>query len=131
MLREFNINTNTEDMINITKEVQKVVKESNVKDGICLVYCPHTTAAITINENADPDVKSDMLLGLNNYILDNDAYKHMEGNTTAHIKSSLVGTSETLIIQNSSLIRGTWQGIYFMEFDGPRRRKFYVKIIQG
>lgn len=131
MLREFNINTNTEDMINITKQIEEVVKESKVTDGICLVYCPHTTAAITINENADPDVKSDMLLGLSNYILDNDAYKHMEGNTTAHIKSSLVGTSETLIIQNSSLIRGTWQGIYFMEFDGPRRRKFYVKIIQG
>lgn len=130
MIFEYSLHTKKEEMINITRQVESAVKKSNVKNGICIVYCPHTTGAITINENADPDVKSDMLLGLSDIVKELSQFRHFEGNSTAHIKSSLVGASETLIIENGKILRGIWQGFYFMEFDGPRNRRFYVKIIE-
>lgn len=118
-------------MIDITKEVQNIVKESGVKQGICVVFIPHTTAGITINENADPDVVRDFTMEINKIVPMNDGYFHMEGNSAAHIKASIMGFSETIIIEDGRLLLGTWQGIYFMEFDGPRIRKAYVKIIEG
>lgn len=118
-------------MIDITDKVQEAVSESKVKDGICVVFIPHTTAAVTINENADPDVVRDFLMEINKVIPFSDGYHHMEGNSAAHIKSSLMGFSETIIIKDSRLLLGTWQGIYLTEFDGPRVRKVHVKIIEG
>ncbi|MBE5966255.1 MAG: YjbQ family protein [Lachnospiraceae bacterium] len=118
-------------MIDITKEVQKLVKESEVKQGICVVFVPHTTAGITINENADPDVVRDMTMEMNKIVPMKDNYNHMEGNSAAHIKASVMGFSETILIEDGRLLLGTWQGIYFMEYDGPRFRKVYVKILEG
>jgi secondary thiamine-phosphate synthase enzyme len=118
-------------MIEITREVQDIVKESGVRQGICVVFIPHTTAAITINENADPDVVRDFLMEINKIVPISDGYHHCEGNSAAHIKSSMMGFSETIIIEEGRLLLGTWQGIYFMEFDGPRIRKIYVKVIEG
>jgi secondary thiamine-phosphate synthase enzyme len=115
-------------LIDITKEVEEEVKKSGVKEGICVVFVPHTTAGITINENADPTVKEDILSALDK-IIPNISFKHLEGNSDAHIKASLVGSSVTVLIENGELVLGTWQGIYFCEFDGPRRRKVYIKII--
>ena len=118
-------------MIDITNLIQEDIKSSNVKEGIVVVYCPHTTAGITINENADPDVVKDLIYGFEKVYPTNDKnYKHCEGNSHAHMKSSTIGASQTLIISNSKLILGTWQDIYFCEFDGPRHRNFYVKIIE-
>ncbi len=118
-------------MIDITGEVRNLVRESGVKDGICVVYVPHTTAGITINENADPDVIKDFMMEINKLVPMWDGYQHREGNSAAHIKSSMMGFSQTLIISEGRLMMGTWQGIYFMEFDGPRIRKVHVKIIEG
>jgi secondary thiamine-phosphate synthase enzyme len=118
-------------MIDITREVSNLVKESGVKNGICVIYIPHTTAGITINENADPDVIRDFLMEINKIIPFSDGYRHREGNSAAHIKSSMMGFSQTVIIEDGKLLMGTWQGIYFMEFDGPRIRKVHVKIIEG
>ncbi|MHB8128327.1 MAG: secondary thiamine-phosphate synthase enzyme YjbQ [Mobilitalea sp.] len=118
-------------MIDITKEVQNVVKESKVKSGICVIFIPHTTAAITINENADSDVVRDFLMEINKVVPLTDGYHHIEGNSAAHIKSSMMGFSQTVIIEEGRLLLGTWQGIYFMEFDGPRIRKVLVKVIEG
>ncbi len=118
-------------MINITREVQNKVKESGIKDGICVIFVPHTTAGITINENADPDVVRDFLMEISKVIPLADGYQHSEGNSAAHIKSSMMGFSQTVIIEDGRLLLGTWQGIYFMEFDGPRIRKVHVKIIEG
>ncbi|NLY47572.1 MAG: YjbQ family protein [Clostridiales bacterium] len=118
-------------MIDITRQVQEAVSESKVENGICVVFIPHTTAAITINENADPDVVRDFLMEINKVIPFSDGYHHIEGNSAAHIKSSLMGFSETVIIENGRLLLGTWQGIYLTEFDGPRTRKVHVKIIEG
>lgn len=118
-------------MIDITRQVQEAVSESKVENGICVVFIPHTTAAITINENADPDVVRDFLMEINKVIPFSDGYHHIEGNSAAHIKSSLMGFSETVIIENRRLLLGTWQGIYLTEFDGPRTRKVHVKIIEG
>ena len=118
-------------MNDITNLIQEDIKSSNVKEGIVVVYCPHTTAGITINENADPDVVKDLIYGFEKVYPTNDKnYKHFEGNSHAHMKSSTIGASQTLIISNSKLILGTWQDIYFCEFDGPRHRNFYVKIIE-
>ncbi len=118
------------DMVNITREVQQLVTASEVNSGIAIVHVPHTTAAITINENADPDVVHDILLTLDEmYPKDRPGYQHGEGNSDAHIKSSLFGPSQTIIIENGELVLGTWQGIFFCEFDGPRFRKCIVKII--
>ena len=119
------------DLLDITNQIRGVVSRSAVNNGIVTVYTPHTTAAITINENADPDVVEDIIMEINKVIPFNDGYQHLEGNSAAHIKSSLFGASETIILENGELILGTWQGIYFCEFDGPRQRKVLVKIIEG
>ncbi|WP_195999871.1 secondary thiamine-phosphate synthase enzyme YjbQ [Clostridium sp. 1001271B_151109_B4] len=119
-------------MIDITEMIKADIKESGVKDGIVVVYCPHTTAGITVNENADPDVVRDLIYGFEKVYPTNDNnYRHYEGNSHAHMKSSTMGASQTLIIDNGELILGMWQDIYFCEFDGPRNRNFYVKIIEG
>jgi secondary thiamine-phosphate synthase enzyme len=119
------------EFINITDKVQNEVSKSGVIDGAVVVFVPHTTAGVTINENADPDVVHDMLSGLNKAFPVNNGYRHAEGNSHAHIKASLMGSSCTVIIQNGRLKLGTWQGIYFCEFDGPRDRKVYIKIMKG
>ena len=114
--------------VDITAAVQKVVRESKVESGLLTLFVPHTTAAVAINENADPSVQQDILADLNRLIPFNGPYQHMEGNSAAHIKSSLVGPSQTIFIEEGRLVLGTWQGIYFCEFDGPRARKIWVKI---
>ena len=117
------------EMIDITAAVQKAVREEQIENGFCLVYTPHTTAAITINENADPDVPRDILSALEKAVPFSAQYRHMEGNSAAHAKSSLVGASELVMIENGRLVLGTWQAIFFCEFDGPRTRKVWIKII--
>ncbi|KGA98770.1 hypothetical protein AJ85_16475 [Alkalihalobacillus alcalophilus ATCC 27647 = CGMCC 1.3604] len=133
MLIKQSIQTNNRDeMIDVTKAIEKLVSQSKVKNGLVTVYCPHTTAGITINENADPDVKHDMLMRLDEvYPWLHSKYRHMEGNSAAHLKASTVGSSQTIIIEKEKLILGTWQGVYFCEFDGPRHRTYYVKIMEG
>ncbi len=122
---------NRTEMIDITEQVQKVLRESKVQDGIVIVFVPHTTAAVTINENADPSVQHDILSELNRLIPFSGPYQHTEGNSAAHIKSTLVSPSQFLLIEGGRLLLGTWQGIYFCEFDGPRSRKAWIKIIPG
>jgi secondary thiamine-phosphate synthase enzyme len=117
------------EMINITSKIRDIVHESGVLTGICTVFCPHTTAAITINENADPDVVSDLLMGLDRLVPESWPFRHGEGNSDAHLKSSLVGTSEQVFIEKGNLVLGTWQGLYFCEFDGPRHRNVHIQII--
>ncbi len=129
-LFEYNLSTNTEGMYKITRQAAEAVTKSGVTDGICIVFCPHTTAGITINENADPDVVHDILLGLNTAFPDRREFLHCEGNSSAHLKASCVGSSATIIIKDGRLLLGTWQGIYFCEFDGPRNRKFFVKVCE-
>ena len=130
MLNIFSVPThNRTEMVDITSDVQKVVQESKQQEGLCCVFIPHTTAGITINENADPSVQEDILHELNKVIPFQDDYSHLEGNSAGHIKSSLIGSSVNIIIENGKLKLGTWQGIYFCEFDGPRTRKAWVKII--
>ena len=128
--KDFSISTKKRNqLIDITSKVQSAVEQSDVNDGNVIVYCPHTTAAITINENADPSVIHDILLTLEQLIPHNrQGYKHYEGNSDAHCKSSLIGCSEKILIKNKTLVLGTWQAIFFCEFDGPRSRKVYVKI---
>ncbi|WP_411170169.1 secondary thiamine-phosphate synthase enzyme YjbQ [Clostridium sp. MB05] len=119
-------------MVNITEIINEDIKVSNIKEGIVVVYCPHTTAGITINENADPDVVKDLIYGFEKvYPTIDKNYKHFEGNSHAHMKSSTMGVSQTLILNDGMLILGRWQDIYFCEFDGPRERTFYVKIVKG
>ncbi|HSV26588.1 MAG TPA: secondary thiamine-phosphate synthase enzyme YjbQ [Sedimentisphaerales bacterium] len=116
-------------MRDITSEVASAVRESGIRSGDVVVFCPHTTAAITINENADPSVTHDILLTLGEMVPElRKGYQHSEGNSDAHVKSSLIGCSETIIIENGSLVLGTWQGIYFCEFDGPRSRSVIVQV---
>ena len=115
----------------ITGRVRSVLRDSGVSDGICVVYSPHTTGGITINEHADPSVVADIIKQLDKNIPLRAGYAHTEGNSAAHIKTSLVGCSESIIIQNGNLLLGTWQGIFFCEFDGPRSRKVHIKIISG
>ena len=117
------------EMIDVTAEVRRLVRDSGVKEGMAVVFVPHTTAAVTINENADPDVVRDMVMELNKVVPFDDGYRHGEGNSAAHIKSTLVGASETLLISNGEPVLGTWQGIYFCEFDGPRRRRLLVQVV--
>jgi secondary thiamine-phosphate synthase enzyme len=117
------------ELVDITAEVQKIARTADVRDGLCMVYVPHTTAAVTINESADPSVKADILMVLNKIIPWDAGYRHLEGNSAAHIKSSLVGASELIAIENGRLVLGTWQGIFFCEFDGPRTRKVHVKVM--
>lgn len=116
-------------MIDITSKVAEVVQNSGVENGDCIVFCNHTTGAITINENADPDVVHDMLMTLEElFPQDRRGYRHAEGNSDSHVKSSLVGASEQILISNGRLVLGTWQGIYFCEFDGPRSRRVSVQV---
>ena len=132
MLKEITIQTNTQTQIlDITAQVQKVVEESGIMGGLCCVFIPHTTAGVTINENADPSVKQDIVMELNKVIPFNDNYIHLEGNSAAHIKASIIGSSVNIPVKNNNLLLGTWQGICFCEFDGPRTRKYFVKIIEN
>ena len=127
--QEFTLHTDREGMYNVTTQVRTAVRESGVQSGMAIVYCPHTTAGITINENADPDVQHDLLLGLAAAFPDRREFRHAEGNSAAHRKSSCVGASQRVLIENGHLLLGTWQGVYFCEFDGPRTRRFYVKVL--
>jgi len=116
------------EMIDITGRIQAEVQESRLQEGMCLVFVPHTTAAVTINENADPAVPGDILMGLQKLIpCDDPQYRHAEGNSDAHLKTSLVGSSEMVTVENGRLVLGTWQSLFFCEFDGPRTRKVLVK----
>ena len=119
------------EFIEITASVKKAVKESKIKEGICIIFSPHTTAGLLINENADPSVRKDIISQLEKLVPQDGRYSHLEGNADAHIKSSLLGNSLNLIIHEEELILGTWQGIYFCEFDGPRKRKVYLKLISS
>ncbi len=130
MLKELKIQTNQrEELIDITHLIREEIASENISNGIVHLHVPHTTAAITINENADPDVKRDILYKLNKEIPQQDNYYHGEGNSDAHIKSSLFGPTLQLIVSDSKLLLGTWQGILFCEFDGPRNRRLYLKIV--
>lgn len=119
-----------QEFIDITALVRETVRKNNVKDGMAVIFIPHTTAGVTINENADPDVVEDILAGLNKTFPKQNGYLHIEGNSHAHIKASLMGSSCNVIIENRELKLGTWQGIYFCEFDGPRNRKVYIKVFR-
>ena len=116
------------ELIDITSKVQDAVRSSSVSNGFCMIFVPHTTAAVTINENADPSVKDDILMVLNDIIPWQAHYRHMEGNSPAHIKSTLVGASQLVAVENGQLVLGTWQGLFFCEFDGPRTRKVQVRL---
>ncbi len=132
MMKEISVKTSARvELIDITHLVEKAVLESKVKSGLCTVYVPHTTAAVTINENADPSVRRDITSELNKIVPFDNNYSHLEGNAAAHIKASIIGPSETILVNGGSLVLGTWQGIYFCEFDGPRNRKVIIKIIEG
>ncbi|MFH1700357.1 MAG: secondary thiamine-phosphate synthase enzyme YjbQ [Candidatus Zixiibacteriota bacterium] len=132
MLESFSVPTASVcQFTDITSQVQSIVTEANIKSGIVTVYAAHTTAGITINENADPNVKRDILAHLDKTIPQAGDYRHAEGNSPAHIKASLMGSSASVIINDGKLMLGAWQDIYFCEFDGPRTRKVWVKIIEG
>jgi secondary thiamine-phosphate synthase enzyme len=118
------------ELVDVTSDINRLVQESGIDQGLCMLYVPHTTAAVTINESADPSVKSDILMILNKIIPWEANYRHLEGNSAAHIKSSLVDSSELIAIENRKLVLGTWQGMFFCEFDGPRTRKLHVRIIE-
>jgi len=131
MFKKLSVKTNAEvDFIDITKKIQKTVKETNLENGVVQIHIPHTTAAVTINENADPDVKADIKKEINKIVPFDDNYAHLEGNSAAHIKSSLFGVDQNIMVEKSKLLLGTWQAIYFCEFDGPRNRNIYLKFIQ-
>jgi len=131
MIFEHSLRTPREGYVDITAEVRSDLSESGVQSGIAVVFAPHTTAAVTINENADPDVVSDMKIAYCRAFPDSGDFAHNEGNSAAHCKSSAIGPSLTVIIESGRLVLGTWQGIYFCEFDGPRSRRYIVKIMEG
>ena len=118
-------------LVDITQQVQAAVQRAGVLEGICVLFVPHTTAAVTLNENWDPDVRSDILLSVGGLVPDNPRHRHSEGNSPAHIKASLFGNSQTLIVEGGQLQLGHWQGVYLAEFDGPRSRSLMVKIVEG
>ena len=130
-MHRFTVRTHTRtEFAEITDEVRRAVRAANIQSGSCVVYCPHTTAAVTIQENADPDVVRDMLLWLNQHIpKDVPGFRHAEGNSDSHLKASLIGPSVTLIVDEGDLVFGTWQGIYLCEFDGPRTRTLMVQVL--
>ncbi|HDI72881.1 MAG TPA: YjbQ family protein [Candidatus Altiarchaeales archaeon] len=129
-MKTFTVKTaKREQLVDITAEVMEIISKSGVNSGICVLYVPHTTAAITINENADPSVRVDIEETLSKLVPYGKGYRHLEGNADSHIKSTLVAPSITLIVENGRPVLGTWQGIFFCEFDGPRTRKVHVKII--
>ena len=119
------------EMVDITGQIQELVRQSGVTEGVCHLFEAHTTAGLTINENADPSVQADILMVLNRIISDQEAYRHLEGNSPAHIKASLMGPQLTVLVSNGSLFLGTWQGVFLCEFDGPRTRKVHLKIMAG
>jgi secondary thiamine-phosphate synthase enzyme len=119
------------EMVDLTGQIQELVRQSGVEEGVCHVFAAHTTAGLTINENADPSVQADILMILNKIISDREAYRHREGNAPAHIKTSLMGPNLTVLVSNRSLVLGTWQGVFLCEFDGPRTRQVHVKIMAG
>lgn len=124
------VKTNSQtQLIDITSEITGLLQKEGFKSGVCMLYVPHTTAGITINESADPSVRRDILMVLNQMVPWKADYKHMEGNSPAHVKSSLVGSSALVAVENDQLILGTWQGIFYCEFDGPRTRKLHIKLI--
>jgi secondary thiamine-phosphate synthase enzyme len=125
---QYSLHTEAENFYNITSQVRQAVADSGVQDGMCVIYCPHTTAGITINENADPDVVRDMLLGLRKAFPDRPEFRHAEGNSSAHLRATAVGSSATVLVQQGRLVLGRWQGIYFCEFDGPRTRQYVVAV---
>lgn len=130
MIQTFQVKTSSRtEFIDITRSVQEAVKKTGAEDGVCTIFIPHTTAAVTINENADPSVFHDILMELDKIVPFKDQYHHMEGNSPAHIKASLVGCSQIVFVESGRLVLGTWQGIFFCEFDGPRNRKVHVKVI--
>ena len=132
MLKKLTVDTSKHtQLVNITSMVREAVAESGVREGICTVFVPHTTAGVTINENADPDVVRDLISELGKLVPWEDGYRHAEGNSAAHLKASLMGFSQQLIVDGGSLVLGTWQGIWFCEFDGPRRRSLVVKVTEG
>jgi secondary thiamine-phosphate synthase enzyme len=132
MLRTLDVRTGGKtEFIDLTSRVQNVVGESGVSQGLCHIFVPHTTAGVTINENADPSVKADILMVLNKLISDREPYRHAEGNSPAHIKASLIGPQLTVLVSDGRLLLGTWQGIFFCEFDGPRSRRVHLKVSSG
>ena len=118
------------ELVDITSEIDRLVEKSGLDQGLCMLYVPHTTAGVTINESADPSVKSDILMVLNQMVPWEANYRHLEGNSPAHVKSTLVGPSELIAIEKGRLVLGTWQGVFFCEFDGPRNRKLHVKLVK-
>ena len=130
MYYTFELSTNQRtELVDITKQVSQIIKKTKVQSGVAIIYVPHTTAAVTINENYDPSVTSDINAILSNLVPHNLNYSHTEGNADAHIKSAIIGSSRTVFIENGEMLLGSWQGIFFCEFDGPRHRKVLVKII--
>lgn len=130
MVQTFQVRTSARtEFINVSRPVQEAVKKAGVENGICIIFVPHTTAGVTINENADPSVVQDMIMELNKIVPFQDPYRHREGNSPAHIKASLVGSSQIVFVESGKLVLGTWQGIFFCEFDGPRNREVHVKVI--
>ena len=130
-IQTFQVRTSAQtEFIDITRSVQEAVEKTEMRDGVCLIFIPHTTAAVTINENADPSVVHDIVMALNKIVLSQDQYRHLEGNSPAHIKASLVGCSKTVFVESGKLVLGTWQGIFFCEFDGPRNRKVHIKLVK-
>ena len=131
-MEKFAINSSQQtQIIDITSQLQSIVSSSGIEEGVCHVFIPHTTAGITINENADPDVKIDMLMEINKIVPFQDNYSHLEGNSAAHIKASLFGNCQAVLIENRRLQLGTWQGIFFCEFDGPRSRKVWINLTKS
>lgn len=117
-----------EELVDVTSMVEEVVARAALSSGLCILYCPHTTAAITINEGADPSVSTDLIMALGRLVPEDWGFSHLEGNSDAHVKASLIGPSETLIVEGGKPVLGTWQKIFFCEFDGPRKREFFVKV---
>lgn len=130
MLREYTLQTQRDNWINITAVVREAIAQSGIQNGLCVVYCPHTTAGLTINENADPDVVRDLTFALNKTYPDRPEFRHVEGNSAAHLKASVMGSSVTLIVSGGKPLLGVWQGVYFCEFDGPRTRRYYVSMLE-
>jgi len=131
-MQTFSVKTKQQtEMIDITREVGNAVAATGIRDGVCTVFIPHTTAAVTINENADPDVQRDILMEINKIVPLQDGYRHAEGNSAAHLKSALFGCSATVIVAEGRLRLGTWQSIFFCEFDGPRMRQVWVQVTAG
>lgn len=131
MIRQLRVKTNSKtELVDITQGVQRLVTESGIRSGLCYVYVPHTTSGVTINENTDPNVGRDILKELNKVIPFEDDYGHNEGNSAAHIKSTIVGVSKAVMVEEGRLALGTWQSIFYCEFDGPRDRRVYVKVMK-